>query len=49
MEKTYNLNRFLQAQETTYDEALSEITKGKKQNQWKKQLSIYGILFWVRA
>lgn len=33
MEK-YNLNRFFTAQETTYTEALSEITKGKKQSHW---------------
>lgn len=34
METKYNLDRFLEAQETTYNEALSEITKGKKQSHW---------------
>ena len=34
MVKTFNLQRFLTAQETTYNEALSEITKGKKQSHW---------------
>lgn len=34
MEKTYDLNRFLEAQKTTYNEALSEIKKGKKQSHW---------------
>ena len=34
METTYNLNRFLQAQETKYNEALAEIKKGKKQGHW---------------
>lgn len=32
--KTYNLNRFLEAQETKYPEALSEIKKGKKESHW---------------
>ena len=30
----YNLNRFIEAQETTYDIALSEIKKGHKQSHW---------------
>ncbi|MBA4319375.1 MAG: DUF1810 domain-containing protein [Flavobacterium sp.] len=34
MEKTYDLNRFLEAQKTTYNEAFSEIKKGKKQSHW---------------
>jgi uncharacterized protein (DUF1810 family) len=34
METTYNLNRFLEAQETKYNEALTEIKKGKKQGHW---------------
>jgi uncharacterized protein (DUF1810 family) len=34
METTYDLNRFLEAQETKYNEALSEIKKGKKQSHW---------------
>lgn len=34
METKYNLDRFLEAQETTYAEALSEIKKGKKQSHW---------------
>lgn len=34
METKYNLDRFLEAQETTYNEALSEIKKGKKQSHW---------------
>jgi uncharacterized protein (DUF1810 family) len=32
--ETYNLDRFLKAQESTYNEALSEITNGKKQSHW---------------
>ena len=32
--ETYNLDRFLTAQETTYIEALSEIKKGEKQSHW---------------
>jgi uncharacterized protein (DUF1810 family) len=34
METPYNLNRFLEAQETKYNEALAEIKKGKKQGHW---------------
>ena len=34
METTYNLNRFLEAQETKYNEALTEIKNGKKQSHW---------------
>jgi uncharacterized protein (DUF1810 family) len=34
METTYNLNRFLEAQETKYNEALTEIKEGKKQGHW---------------
>lgn len=34
METKYNLNRFLEAQETKYNEALTEIKKGKKQGHW---------------
>ena len=34
METTYNLNRFLEAQETKYNEAFAEIKKGKKQGHW---------------
>lgn len=34
METTNNLNRFLEAQETKYNEALTEIKKGKKQGHW---------------
>ena len=34
MGKTYELNRFVEAQESTYNEALSEIKKGKKQSHW---------------
>ena len=30
----YNLNRFVEAQEKTYDIALSEIKKGHKQSHW---------------
>ena len=30
----YNLNRFIEAQETTYDIALSEIKNGYKQSHW---------------
>ena len=30
----YNLNRFIEAQETTYDIALSEINNGYKQSHW---------------
>ena len=30
----YNLNRFVEAQETTYDIALSEIKNGYKQSHW---------------
>jgi uncharacterized protein (DUF1810 family) len=33
MEK-YDLTRFLEAQETKYNQALSEIKKGKKQSHW---------------
>jgi uncharacterized protein (DUF1810 family) len=32
--ENYNLVRFLEAQEAAYSEALSEITKGKKQSHW---------------
>ena len=34
METLYNLNRFLEAQDSTYNEALTEIQKGKKQGHW---------------
>ena len=34
METTYNLNRFLKAQETLYNAAFTEITNGKKQSHW---------------
>lgn len=34
METKYNLDRFLTAQETFYNEALSEITNSKKQSDW---------------
>lgn len=34
METAYNLNRFLEAQETTYHNAVAEIKKGKKQSHW---------------
>lgn len=34
METTYDLNRFLEAQETIYNEALTEIKNGKKQGHW---------------
>jgi uncharacterized protein (DUF1810 family) len=34
MKTTYNLDRFLEAQNTIYNEALSEIKKGKKQSHW---------------
>ena len=30
----YNLNRFLQAQEAAYDQALSEIRSGRKRSHW---------------
>lgn len=30
----FNLNRFLQAQETTYESALSEIRSGRKKTHW---------------
>jgi uncharacterized protein (DUF1810 family) len=32
--ETYKLDHFLEAQESTYNEALSEIKKGKKQSHW---------------
>lgn len=32
--KTYNLNRFLEAQNTKYLDALKEIKNGKKQTHW---------------
>lgn len=34
MEIKYNLNRFLEAQETKFQDALSEIRNGKKQTHW---------------
>lgn len=34
MESVFNLNRFLEAQETKYSDALSEIKKGNKQSHW---------------
>ena len=34
MPDDYNLNRFLEAQESTYQTALSEITNGKKRSHW---------------
>lgn len=34
MNPSYNLNRFLKAQESTYQLALSEIQQGKKQSHW---------------
>ena len=34
METKYNLNRFLEAQVTKFNEALSEIKKGKKKSHW---------------
>ncbi len=34
MSKEYNLERFIDAQETSYQIALSEIKKGKKQSHW---------------
>jgi uncharacterized protein (DUF1810 family) len=34
METEYNLNRFLEAQDTKYNDALSEIKNGKKQTHW---------------
>jgi uncharacterized protein (DUF1810 family) len=34
MEKSYDLNRFLEAQETKFQDALSEIRNGKKQTHW---------------
>ena len=34
METTYNLNRFLKAQETLYNAAFTEITNCKKQSHW---------------
>jgi uncharacterized protein (DUF1810 family) len=30
----YNLSRFVQAQEPTYDQALSELNRGRKQSHW---------------
>jgi len=30
----YNLDRFVQAQETTYDQALAEIRSGRKRTHW---------------
>ncbi|NRT16853.1 uncharacterized protein (DUF1810 family) [Flavobacterium sp. 28A] len=35
MKKTYNLNKFLKAQETTYQDALSQIKNGKKESHWR--------------
>jgi uncharacterized protein (DUF1810 family) len=32
--QSFNLDRFLEAQDTIYNEALSEISKGKKQSHW---------------
>lgn len=34
MEKVFNLNRFLEAQETKYNDALSEIKNGRKLTHW---------------
>lgn len=34
MNPSYNLDRFLKAQESTYQLALSEIQQGKKQSHW---------------
>jgi uncharacterized protein (DUF1810 family) len=34
MSKKHNLYRFIEAQETTYDIALSEIKRGRKQSHW---------------
>ena len=34
MNKKHNLERFIEAQETSYEIALSEIKKGKKQSHW---------------
>lgn len=34
METVYNLNRFLEAQETKFNDALSEIKNGKKRTHW---------------
>ena len=34
MPKEYNLDRFLEAQETSYSTALSEIKNGRKQSHW---------------
>jgi uncharacterized protein (DUF1810 family) len=34
METVYNLNRFLEAQETKYSDALSEIKNGRKLTHW---------------
>lgn len=34
MNSSYNLDRFLKAQESTYQLALSEIQQGKKQSHW---------------
>lgn len=34
METVYNLNRFLEAQQTKFNDALSEIKNGKKRSHW---------------
>ena len=34
MSKTYNLERFLTAQESVYDTALTELRNGRKQTHW---------------
>ena len=34
METVYNLNRFLEAQQTKFNDALSEIKNGKKRTHW---------------
>ena len=34
METVFNLNRFLEAQETKYNDALSEIKNGRKLSHW---------------
>ncbi len=34
MEKKYNLDRFLEAQENKFEDALAEIKTGKKQSHW---------------
>jgi uncharacterized protein (DUF1810 family) len=34
METVFNLNRFLEAQETKYNDALSEIKNGRKLTHW---------------